>query len=205
MSSGLKNIIITILVVLIGILGFKLFISDLFKQKDNSTVDSTIVVQRIQKVMKLITVEGHYSELMKYKDFSYIDFPGFRKDALLKVDAKVSIGYNLDSMDITTDEKNKTIVIKHMPKPEIFSVDSDIKFQNLSSGVFTGFSEEELTKLNKMAKDNIRKKALSMELIRQAEEQKNELFDLLFYMAKGNGYSIIVEGNSLTPKIYTKQ
>lgn len=205
MSSGLKNIIITILVVLIGILGFKLFISDLFKQKDNSTVDSTIVVQRIQKVMKLITVEGHYSELMKYKDFSYIDFPGFRKDALLKVDAKVSIGYNLDSMDITTDEKNKTIVIKHMPKPEILSVDTDIKFENLSSGVFTGFSEEELTKLNKMAKDNIRKKALSMELIRQAEEQKNELFDLLFYMAKGNGYSIIVEGNSLTPKIYTKQ
>lgn len=205
MSSGLKNIIITILVVLIGILGFKLFISDLFKQKDNSTVDSTIVVQRIQKVMKLITVEGHYSELMKYKDFSYIDFPGFRKDALLKVDAKVSVGYNLDSMDITTDEKNKTIVIKHMPKPEILSVDTDIKFENLSSGVFTGFSEEELTKLNKMAKDNIRKKALSMELIRQAEEQKNELFDLLFYMAKGNGYSIIVEGNSLTPKIYTKQ
>ncbi len=205
MSSGLKNIIITILVVLIGILGFKLFISDLFKQKDNSTVDSTIVVQRIQKVMKLITVEGHYSELMKYKDFSYIDFPGFRKDALLKVDAKVSVGYNLDSMDITTDEKNKTIVIKHMPKPEILSVDTDIKFENLSSGVFTGFSEEELTKLNKMAKDNIRKRALSMELIRQAEEQKNELFDLLFYMAKGNGYSIIVEGNSLTPKIYTKQ
>lgn len=56
-----------------------------------------------------------------------------------------------------------------------------------------------------MAKDNIRKKALSMELIRQAEEQKNDLFDLLFYMAKGNGYSIVVEGSSLTPKNYINQ
>lgn len=202
MSSTSKNIIITVLVVLVGMLGFKVFISDLFKKKDNSTVDSTIVVDRIQKVMKLITVEGHYSELMKYKDFSYIDFPGFRKDAILKVDAKVSVGYNLENIDITTDEKNKTIVIKHMTKPEILSVDTDIKFENLSSGVFTGFSEEELSRLNKMAKDNIRKKALSMELIRQAEEQKDELFDLLFYMAKGNGYSIIIEGVSLNPKTF---
>ncbi len=205
MSQGLKNSIIVVLVVLVGILSFKLFISDFFQKKNHSTVDSTIVVERIQKVMKLITVEGHYSELMKYKDFSYIDFPGFRKDAILKVDASVSVGYNLESMDITTDEKNKTIIIKHMPKPEILSVDTDIKFENLSSGVFTGFSEEELSKLNKMAKENIRKKALSMELIRQAEEQKDDLFDLLFYMAKENGYSIVVEGNSLTPKIQTKQ
>ncbi|MBK9328201.1 MAG: DUF4230 domain-containing protein [Sphingobacteriales bacterium] len=205
MSSGYKNVTITVLVVLVGILGFKVFISDLLKKKDNSAVDSTIVVERIRKVMKLITVEGHYSEIMNYRDFSYIDFPGFRKDAMLKVDAKVSVGYNLENMDISTDEKAKTITIRHMPKPEILSVDTDIKFENLSTGIFTGFSEAELSKLNKMAKDNIRKKALSMELIRQAEEQKNDLFDLLFYMAKGNGYSIVVEGSSLTPKNYINQ
>ncbi|MBK6275038.1 MAG: hypothetical protein IPF58_10195 [Saprospirales bacterium] len=38
---------------------------------------------------------------------------------------------------------------------------------------------------------------MNTELIKQAEEQKNELFELLFYMAKGTGYKIIIEGKEL--------
>ena len=199
MSSKVKNILIAVLILLVALLGIKLFVSDLFSKKDNSTVDSTIVVQRIQKVMKLVTVEGNYAELMRYNDFEYIDFPGFRKDAILKVDAKVSVGYNLEKLKITTNEKEKTIVIEQMPKPEIISIDTDIKFENLSSGWFTDFSEQELSKLNKLAKDKIREKALSTELIKQAEEQKKDVMDLIFYMAHQNGYKIMVEGTELKP------
>ncbi|HMX61103.1 MAG TPA: DUF4230 domain-containing protein, partial [Chitinophagales bacterium] len=169
----------------------------LFTKKDNSTVDSTIVIQKIQKVMKLVTVEGNYAELLRYNDFEYVDFPGFRKDAILKVKAKVSVGYNLENMKISTDEKKKIIKIQQMPKPEIISIDTDISFENLSTGWFTSFSEAELTKLNNIAKQKIKEKALSTELIRQAEEQKNDVFDLLFYMAKQNGYTIQVEGVTL--------
>ncbi len=199
MSSKVKNILIAVLILIIALLGIKLFISDIFSKKDNSSVDSTIVVQRIQKVMKLVTVEGNYSELMRYNDFDYIDFPGFRKDAIVKVDAKVSVGYNLEKLKISTNEKDKTIVIQQMPKPEIISIDTDIKFENLSSGLFTDFSEQELSKLNSLAKEKIRQKALSAELVKQAEEQKKDVMDLIFYMAHQNGYKIIVEGTELKP------
>lgn len=199
MSSNVKNILIAVLILIIALLGIKLFISDFFSKKDHSTVDSTIVVQRIQKVMKLVTVEGNYSELMRYNDFDYIDFPGFRKDAIVKVDAKVSVGYNLENLKISTNEKDKTIVIQQMPKPEIISIDTDIKFENLSSGLFTDFSEQELSKLNSLAKEKIRQKALSAELVKQAEEQKKDVMDLIFYMAHQNGYKIIVEGTELKP------
>lgn len=87
MSSKAKNILIALLIVTITFLGAKLFFNDLFSKKDNSTVDSTIVVEKIQKVLKLVTVEGNFSELMKYQDFDYIDFPGFRKDAIVRVNA----------------------------------------------------------------------------------------------------------------------
>ena len=199
MSSSAKNILIAILILIVAILSVKLIISDIFSKKDNSQVNSTIVVERIQKVMKLVTVEGNYSELMNYNDFDYIDFPGFRKDAIVKVNAKVSVGYNLEQMKISTNEKDKTIVIAQMPKPEIISIDTDIKFENLSTGLFTDFSEQELSKLNSLAKEKIRQKALSTELIKQAEEQKKDVLDLIFYMAKENGYKIVVEGNELKP------
>lgn len=205
MSSKVKNILIAVLILIITVLGIKLFISDLFSKKDNSTVDSTIVVQRIQKVIKLVTVEGNYSELMRYNDFDYIDFPGFRKDAIVKVDAKVAVGYNLEKLKINTNEKDKTIVIEQMPKPEIISIDTDIKFENLSSGLFTDFSEQELSKLNSLAKEKIRQKALSTELIKQAEEQKKDVMDLIFYMANQNGYKIIIEGAELKPILVNGQ
>jgi hypothetical protein len=177
----------------------KFFIQSVFTNKDHSTVDSNIIVERIQKVMKLVTVEGNYSELMTYKDFDYVNFPGFRKDAIVKVNAKVSVGYNLGNMKITSDEKTKTIVISNFPKPEILSTDTDIKFENLNTGWFTSFSEAEMTKLNQLAKQKIKEKALNAELIKQAEEQKNDVLDLIFYMAKENGYKIIIEGNELKP------
>ena len=199
MSSKVKNILIVVLIFTVAILGVKLFISDIFKKKDNSTVDSTIVVEKIQKVLKLVTVEGHFSELMKYQDFDYVDFPGFRKDAIVRVNAKVSVGYNLNNFKVSTNETDKTITIQQMPKPEILSVDTDIKFENLSSGLFTNFSPQELSKLNALAKEKIKQKALSAEIIKQAEEQKKDLFDLIFYMAKQNGYKIIVDGNELQP------
>lgn len=199
MSTKAKNILIAVLILVVAILSVKLFISDIFSKKDNSTVDSTIVVQRIQKVLKLVTVEGNFSELMSYKDFDYVDFPGFRKDALVRVNAKVSVGYNLENLKITTNEKDKTIVIQQMPKPEILSIDTDIKFENLSSGFFTSFSEAELSKLNRLGKEKIREKALNAEITKQAEEQKKDMLDLIFYMAKQNGYKIIVEGSELKP------
>ncbi len=197
MKPSVKNSIIAILVVLVGFLSFKLFLHDLFNKEKAPQVDSTIVVERIQKVLKLVTVEGNFSELMSYKDFDYIDFPGFRKDAIVRVNAKVSIGYNLENLKIETNEKDKTIIIQNMPKPEILSIDTDIKFENLSTGLFTSFNEAELSKLNQLGKEKIREKALNAELIKQAEEQRTELFDLLFYMAKQNGYKIIIEGKEL--------
>lgn len=201
MSTKSKNILIALLVFTVALLGIKLFVNDIFNKKDNSSVDSTIVIEKIQKVLKLVTVEGNFSELMKYQDFDYIDFPGFRKDAIVRVNAKVSIGYNLNNLKVSTNEKEKIITIQQMPKPEILSIDSDIKFENLSSGLFTNFSAQELSKLNSLGKEKIKQKALNAELIKQAEEQKQDLFDLIFYMAKQNGYKIIVEGNELKPNI----
>lgn len=197
MKSSFKNSILVILVVLVGFLSFKLLLRDFFNTNKAPQVDSTIVVERIQKVLKLVTVEGNFSELMSYKDFDYIDFPGFRKDAIVRVNAKVSIGYNLENLKIATNEKDKTILIQNMPKPEILSIDTDIKFENLSTGLFTSFNEAELSKLNQLGKEKIREKALNTELIKQAEEQRSEMFDLLFYVAKQNGYKIIIEGKEL--------
>lgn len=54
--------------------------------------------------MKLVSIEGNFSELMNYSDFETIDFPGFRKKAIVKVDAKVLYGFDLERLKFDVDE-----------------------------------------------------------------------------------------------------
>lgn len=205
MKTSIKDTVIALLLLLVVILSFKLGWKNLFDRPHEPEVSSTIVVERIQKVMKLIAVEGNYSELMTYRDFSYVDFPGFRKDAIVKVNAKVSVGYNLEKLQIAADDKNKTIRISNMPAPEILSIDTDIDFEHLDAGLFTSFDAKEISKMNALAKEQIAEKALSADLIRQAEEQRKDLFELIFYMATQNGYTITIEGKTLEPIKQLKQ
>ena len=68
MSSKVKNILIAVLILMVALLGIKLFVSDLFSKKDNSTVDSTIVVQRIQKVM----IRSFFIQLIQYLKIHFL-------------------------------------------------------------------------------------------------------------------------------------
>lgn len=55
---------------------------------------SIILLNQIEKVMKLITVEGQMSEVYSNKDHVTFNFSPFRKKALIRVNAKASIVYD---------------------------------------------------------------------------------------------------------------
>ena len=59
----MKNIIIAALVVIVALLGIKLFLNDIFKKKDNSTVDSTIVVEN-RRICYIIIIILEFNSLI---------------------------------------------------------------------------------------------------------------------------------------------
>jgi hypothetical protein len=160
---------------------------------------SVVLLEKIEEVCKLITVEGYFSEMYDYKDYYLYDIGFLRKKALIRVKAKVSVGYNLSDIQIKADNSLKRILLSEFPKPEILSIDHDLDYYDISEGTFNNFSSEDYTELSKRAKRFIEQKALESELVRKAEFQKNEIMDLIRFLVNNAGWELNLEKSSTYP------
>ncbi|MEM7104252.1 MAG: DUF4230 domain-containing protein [Bacteroidota bacterium] len=157
----------------------------------------SVLLEKVKKVAKMVTVEGYFSEILDHKDYYQWDVSFLRKKALVAVNAKVSIGYDLQKMHFEVKPQEKVLVISQLPDPEIISIDHDTKYYDITEGVFNSFSAEELTALNAKAKRVIEEKAKSSDLFLMAESQMNGIIDLIKIIAEESGFEVKFETRSL--------
>jgi Protein of unknown function (DUF4230) len=151
---------------------------------------SQVLMEKIKTVAKLVTVEGYFSEIYDYKDYWNYDISPFRKKALIRVKAKVSVGYDLTKMSIEAIPEQKLLIISDLPDPSIISIDHDLDYYDITEGTFNSFSEKDYTMMNRNAKDKIRQTAISSDLFLAAEEQSNKMLDLVKFMVEGAGWQL---------------
>jgi hypothetical protein len=168
------------------------------KQQTVTTHNSDLVIENIERIWKLSTVEADVSELYKFKDYQYYDFSPFRKEALVRVNAKVAAGFDFDQIEINIDEDGHQIIFDGFPNPEILSVDHTLEYYDIKQGTFNSFSPEELSALQQRAKDSIQSTAVDRHILNAAAESKDEIIDLMTLATRGLGWEIIIkEGDSL--------
>lgn len=170
--------------------------------KGREAENATVVMDRIKTVTKLITVEGNFSELYDYKEsYDYDYFNLFGKKMILRVNGKVSVGYDLEKMGLTVDSLHKKVTMTRLPKPEILSIDHDVDYYDISEGVFTSFTPEEHTRIHKRAKEFIAGKAVGASLLAEAEKQKNEYLKMVEMALLSAGWTFEIKDSILNDKI----
>ena len=109
----MRRILIFVGIVVVIILAFR-FCE--FKKGDSATIeyDTNLIQERIVNVGKLVVTEGHFAEVLTYKDQDkyLMDLISFEKKALVIVNAEVTVAYDLRQMKYDIDEKGKTITIQ---------------------------------------------------------------------------------------------
>jgi len=145
---------------------------------------SDVVLERVKKVAKLITVEGYFSEVYDYKDYWGYDYSIFRKKALVRVRAKVSVGYDLNEMKMDANPQTKTITVSNLPAPSILSIDHDLDYYDISQGTFNTFTEADYNKINANAKKYIEQKVQESDLMEVARKEGNQALDLMKFIAE---------------------
>ena len=83
-----------------------------------------------------------------------------------------------------------------LPKAEILSIDRDIDYYDISQGVFASFTPEEYTSINKDAKEMIASKVQFTDLLKKADEQKQEYLDMLELILRTYGWKLVIKGKS---------
>jgi hypothetical protein len=183
-----------LLVIAAFLLGGWLSYRYLSSQGTKPVEDSTVLLEKIQAVAKLSTVEGTFSEIYNYSEYQgYFTF-FWDKKVLVRVRATVSAGYDLEKLNIVADPATKTIRMSGLPKPQILSIDHTLDYYDISEGLFSSFSPEDYTRINQRAKDLIRDSALRSNLLSEADVQGAKMLDLMRFMIAGAGWTLEVAG-----------
>ncbi len=151
---------------------------------------SVVLLEKIKSVTKLVTVEGFFSEMYDYEDYWGYDVGLFRKKALVRIKAKVSVGYDLTQMEVEAIAEERKVIISQLPDPEIISIDHDLDYYDISEGTFNQFSPDDYNKINASAKDKVREQANASDLFLKAEEQSNQMLDIIQFMVEGAGWEL---------------
>lgn len=152
--------------------------------------ESQVLMEKIKTVAKLITIEGYFSEIYEYNDYWGYEFSAFQKKALLRVKAKVSVGYNLSELKIESLPDSKTIIISNIPDPEILSTDHDVDYYDLQEGLFNAFTAKDHSKLQANAKKFIEQKAQESDLFIAAEKQSNQMLEMIRFIVESAGWKM---------------
>ncbi len=190
----LKRILIG-LAVIAGI--FLLFKYCDFKKNDDEdiTYNTNLIQQQILNVGKLVVTEGHFSEVITYKNQQkyLLDMLSFEKKALVVVNADVTVAYDLHKMKYDIDEKNKTITIVSIPKEEI-KISPDIQFYDVEQSKLNPFTGDDYNKINKSVKANLAKKIEKSSLKTNAQNRLISELSKLLITTSQLGWTLKYEG-----------
>ncbi len=158
------------LLILFAICGWFFFIKKGFANFNQQQLDKHTLLQSIEKVFKIVLAEGHFTEIVDFKDKNkqLFGLMSSTKKSLIVVDAKVLIGFDFKKAVIDIDEKNTKIVL---PVPEILSIETNYNFYDIKNGWLNKFDTHDYTNLLAHAKEEIKQKALSSNLITVAKAQ----------------------------------
>jgi len=201
-----KRILIGILIIIAIFLLFKF--CD-FKKNDEQdiTYNTNLIQQQILNVGKLVVTEGHFSEVITYKNQQkyLLDMVSFEKKALVVVNADVTVAYDLHKMKYDIDEVNKIITIVSIPKEEI-KISPDIQFYDVEQSKLNPFTGDDYNKINKSVKANLAKKIEKSSLKANAQNRLISELSKLLITTSQLGWTLKYDGKVIeTEKDFGKQ
>jgi hypothetical protein len=192
--SGSVKLIYVIGFVLIFYFGYQFFT----KKSENTTIeyDTNLIQVQIKNVGKLVVTEGHFAEVLTYKDKKETYIPGlsFDKKALVVINADVTVGFDLSKVTYDIDEKNKILTITNIPKEEI-KISPNFKYYDTESSTFNEFTGEDYNKINKIARVNLTKKIENSSLKTNAQIRLISELSKMLILTNSMGWTLTYKGN----------
>ncbi|MBD1259671.1 DUF4230 domain-containing protein [Maribacter polysiphoniae] len=162
------------------------------KSKELTEHQSTVLLEKIKSVCKLISVEGDFAEIYKYENTKerFLSLVSSKKKALIVINAKALIGYDLQKILMHADNDKKKIILTNFPDPEVISIEPELEFYDIQNGLFNTFTPNDLTSLNKEARKHIMEKIPESGLMETAKREALEAVLLIEKIVETIGWKL---------------
>ncbi len=162
------------------------------KKKRLVNSQSVLLLEKIKTVCKFITVEGDFAEIYHYEDVKqrFLKMITSKKKALVVINAKAHVGYDLSKIQLKADNTNKKIFLEHFPQPEVLSIETNLNYYDKTDGYFNKFEASDLTELHQEAKIHIQDKIPESGLIQIAQKEALETISLMETIVETIGWKL---------------
>ncbi len=178
--------IIGIIIGIVGVLSWQKSVEAYRKPLKDHVEHFGDIQQQIAQVSKLVVTEAQFSDIVSYSDVKtyYSDWISSEKKALVLVQAKVNLSYNLSELVLETDTETKTITIVKIPEPQI-QTSPKIEYYNLDSGYLNTFNTEDHNQVQQLVQERLTKQIEASSL---KENGSNRLISELYNLMDGMGH-----------------
>lgn len=193
----MKRIGILLLVFLVGVLGTLV----LTKKEESATTETQLIYNGLEQISKLQVTEGYFTEVITYKDSkSYFnDLVSFDKKALVVVNAKAQIAYDLKKLDIKIDSLQREIYLKKIPEPEVTIV-PDITYYDMQQSSFNEFTAKDYNQIKKNVLAQLEQSKVVSDLKDQAHDRLFEELSQLMVLSLHFNWKVVDETQTINFK-----
>ncbi|MFC4817740.1 MULTISPECIES: DUF4230 domain-containing protein [unclassified Flavobacterium] len=197
MMNLYKKLFYGLLIIVLGFFTFQFFTSD----DDGSTTEynSNLIQEQIKNVGKLVVTEGHYSQVLTFRDQDkYLGgLLSFDKKALVVVNSDVTVAYDLRQMQYKINEADKTIVILSIPKEEI-KISPNIQYYDIEQSKFNEFTGDDFNNINKKVRKDLAAKIEKSTLKTNAQNRLISELSKILLVTHSVGWKVEYKGEEVT-------
>jgi predicted negative regulator of RcsB-dependent stress response len=186
----MRKIVFGVLLTLVILFTFK-YCDDKKQEASMLKESSSLIQEQVKNVSKLVVSEGHFTEVFNYKNSKEIfgNYVTADKKALVVVNAKVTVAYDLKQLEYKIDEVNKTLEILAIPEQEI-SIAPDLEYYDIQSDFLNPFEADDYNSIKETIKSSLLKKLENSNLKSNAENRLISELSKFFILTKSLGWTL---------------
>lgn len=161
------------------------------EEKEELEYNTALIQQQIQQVGKLVVTEGYFSQVTSYKNTkrNYLNIFSSNKKALVVVNAKVTVSYDLRQITTSIDEATKTLTITSIPEAEL-NIYPDIEYYDVTQEYFNQFKAEDYNKIKDTVTKMIEEKVEASDIRENAKHQLISELQKIYILTNSMGWTL---------------
>jgi glycogen debranching enzyme len=165
------------------------------QEREELRASSELIQKQVQQVGKLIVTEGYYSKVFTFKNSQnlFLNLLTSNKKALVVVNAKATVEYDLRQLEVEIDESKKTLILKKIPDP-VLNIYPDIEYYDVTQDYFNSFEAKDYNKIKNSVTAQIRTQIEKSDLMENSRERLMVELTNLFVLTKSMGWTLMYQG-----------
>lgn len=186
----MRNIFLGIVIAFVIVFGLR-YCENKKGNREILEANTALIQKELKNVGKLIVTEGSYAQVFSYNDSKDLLYGMFdaRKKALIVVNAKATIAYDLSQINTEVDEATKTVTITNIPEPEL-SINPNIQYYDVTQDYLNQFKASDYNKIKQRVEKSLRKKIEASELRTNAQNRLISELQKIYILTNSMGWTL---------------